>query len=237
MKILCSCGNGYDDTFKFCPECAAPNPKMQAKKTAPSTEQPQKKNRFTRVDDNGVATKKPSPAPNNASEIKLIPVQPQKKAPIPEDEDYEDEDEIVEETPEDEDYEDEDYEDESPEEAEYEEEYEDEDELEEDDEEEYTPSFKSSGKALGAPATKNIKSSKQSKPSPTPKTKKPSQVKSSLGKKNTYDPNHDGYYDDRLPAILDEVTKTSHLDVILKIALAIVCIAALIVYCIFYVQV
>ena len=49
--------------------------------------------------------------------------------------------------------------------------------------------------------------------------------------------NHDGYYDDRLPAILDEVTKTSHMDVILKISLSAVCIAALITYCIFYVQV
>ena len=71
-----------------------------------------------------------------------------------------------------------------------------------------------------------------------PKTKKVIQTKSSLGKnKPAYDPNHDGYYDDRLPAILDEVTKTSHMDVILKISLSAVCIAALITYCIFYVQV
>ena len=53
----------------------------------------------------------------------------------------------------------------------------------------------------------------------------------------TYDPNHDGYYDDRLPAILDEVAKTSHMDIVVKSILAVLCVAALIAYCIFYVNV
>lgn len=53
----------------------------------------------------------------------------------------------------------------------------------------------------------------------------------------SYDPNYDGYYDDRLPAILNENTKISHMDFILKASLAFACVIGVIVYCIFYVQV
>ncbi len=52
-----------------------------------------------------------------------------------------------------------------------------------------------------------------------------------------YEPNGDGYYDDRLPQIIDEITKTSHLDVYLKITLAVIILVATIVYCIYYVQI
>ena len=98
-------------------------------------------------------------------------------------------------------------------------------------------SFRSKSKALGSPGAKRINQTpKVPKKKVAPK-KISSTTRSSLGKKKSYDPNHDGYYDDRLPAILDEVTKTSHIDVILKIALSIVVIAALITYCIFYVNV
>lgn len=54
---------------------------------------------------------------------------------------------------------------------------------------------------------------------------------------NPYNPNHDGYYNDRLPELLDEITKASHTDTILRIILILVGIIALIVYCIFYVNV
>ncbi len=134
------------------------------------------------------------------------------------------------------------YEDEedNPEEESYYEDYEDDVEDEEEYEEvaEEAPAPRVMTKVLTAPPLKAA--SKQTKPkvTPMPKAKKVAATKSSLGKKQPdYDPNHDGYYDDRLPAILDEVTKTSHLDVIIKIGLSTVCIAALITYCIFYVQI
>lgn len=123
------------------------------------------------------------------------------------------------------------------------EDYEDEYEDEELEEEAPTPApsplpFKGKGKVLSAPSIKNTMNAAKKTVAVMPKTKPVTQTKSSLGKnKPDYDPNHDGYYDDRLPAILDEVTKTSHMDVILKISLSAVCIAALITYCIFYVQV
>ena len=243
--ITCSCGNKYDDSFKFCPECATPNPNIQKKpklkEVSDDTQAPVRKSKFVKVGESNMRSSSSTwqeVTPKNAK-----PVRPQKPVkPEYEDED-EDEDEEIEETKyamsstEYEDYEDED---EDEEEEDSSEEYEDEDEQEDDEEEEedYTPSFKASSKALGAPAVKPIKQP-QPKNTPKPKTKSiNASTKSSLNKKQkNYDPNNDGYYDDRLPAILDEVTKTSHLDVILKISLAVVCIAALIVYCIFYVQV
>ena len=175
-----------------------------------------------------------------------------KPVPLPEEiyEEYEDEEEKTLEPQIQNNYEDYDYEDEeSPvtdtsaveygENEDYEDEYEDE-ELEE---EASTPApsplpFKGKGKVLSAPSIKNTMNAAKKTVAVMPKTKPVIQTKSSLGKnKPDYDPNHDGYYDDRLPAILDEVTKTSHMDVILKISLSAVCIAALITYCIFYVQV
>lgn len=56
-------------------------------------------------------------------------------------------------------------------------------------------------------------------------------------KVESYDVNFDGYYDDRLPAILDEVTKASYVDIVVKGILAVACIIILIIYCIYYVNV
>lgn len=58
-----------------------------------------------------------------------------------------------------------------------------------------------------------------------------------LIRKNPYNPNNDGYYNDRLPELLDEITKTSHTDTILRIVLVIIAMVAVIVYSIFYVKV
>ncbi len=246
-KVKCSCGNVYDDTFKFCPECATPNPKI--KKKEQNSEPVKKKGKFKMVE---VSTLDVDDEPENKPKksINKMPV-----ADIDEDtyEDYEDEDkEVLEVTDseyaeeddiniDDYEFDDEDddetsveydYEDEDEDEEEY---NEDEDEDEEEVEEIPVPVItkKSSKPSLKAPSTQITKATKTVKKAP--KSDKIKTVKSSL--KKNYDPNADGYYDDRLPALLDEVTKTTHIDVILKISLSFVGVAALIVYCIFYLQV
>jgi hypothetical protein len=281
-QITCKCGNIYDSGFKFCPECAAPNPEFAKKQSADSQSPKPMKKKFTKVGESNLskssseketATPKPAVTPVTSPMQKTVapkksytivrqtpvvaskPVQQKQvqKKPIPQPEEmyeeYEDEEEEALEPQTKNNYEDYDYEDEEPpvtdasaddyaENEDYEDEYEDE-ELEE--APAPTPSplpFKGKGKVLSAPTIKSTRNVAKKTVAVMPKTKPVTQTKSSLGKnKPDYDPNHDGYYDDRLPAILDEVTKTSHMDVILKISLSAVCIAALITYCIFYVQV
>ena len=281
-QITCNCGNTYDAGFKFCPECATPNPEYAKNQSQGSSARPMKK-KFTKVGESNLnknsseqnpAAAKPavSPAPTPVPVQKavipkksytivrqdpVIPAKPVNQKPVTQPnelyEEYEDEEEEAVESQALNNYENYDYEDDDEDETEIEassedyedeEDYEDVDEMTETDE---TPSpvsikstlpLKSKGKVLAAPTIKSNRNVAQKNVATMPKTKKVIQTKSSLGKnKPAYDPNHDGYYDDRLPAILDEVTKTSHLDVILKISLSAVCIAALITYCIFYVQV
>ncbi len=275
-QITCSCGNTYNSSFKFCPECATPNPEYgQAGNDSGAKnndlQKPAKK-RFTKVgesnfnkalaDNNTTANTRPAVvkivATKKAGTIirpnatAILPVQEKPisdPAEIYEDcedeeaedysspdtekntsandgyEDYEDEEENYIENS------DKDYEDEENE-SDFE------DEPEASSAKESSLPFKSKGKVLGTPAVNSPQSINAKTIAAMPKNKKDSKTKSSLRKKQPdYDPNHDGYYDDRLPAILDEVTKTSHLDVVLKISLSAVCIAALITYCIFYVQV
>lgn len=286
-QITCTCGNVYEDTFKFCPECAAPNPnygKSSNSDNIQNTNQgasPRKK--FTRI----------SSARNNVENASITP----RKIPVVADNFNEDNDDYSEtedvsieseyvppvnnvrpqpktvrnvyQPPEDE--EDNEFEEESDlynrqtysSRTDYDEEYTD-DEYDEDDEEYYEPkpspkrrspiSISSShmtrkkGKinktpVLGSPYDSGDDYEddyEDYEPSPAPrarKSKNTERINKKNNKRKSYDPNHDGYYDDRLPAILDEVTKTSHLDVILKVALAVVCLAGLITYCIFYVQV
>ncbi len=275
-QITCSCGNTYDSSFKFCPECATPNPEygQTGNDSGAKNNDLQKpaKKRFTKVgqsnfnktptDSNATANVRPAVvkavATKKAGTIirpNATAVPPVQEKPVSDPaelyEDYEDE--------EDEDYtspesdtstsandEYEDYEDEEENDTEHPgQDYEDEeDESDYEDEPEASSAkesslpFRAKGKVLGAPAVKSPQGVNAKTIAAMPKSKKVSKTKSSLGKKQPdYDPNHDGYYDDRLPAILDEVTKTSHLDVVLKISLSAVCIAALITYCIFYVQV
>ena len=286
-QITCNCGNKYDSGFKFCPECAAPNPEYAKNQSSDAPAPKPMKKRFTKVGESSlnkstsehmpVATKPiaakpvttPSPAPiqkavapkktytivrqtpvASAKPVQQKTVQ-QKPVPQPSEiyEEYEDEEEETTAQQALNNYEEYDYEDEeAPETESAEEEYKDEDDYEDEDEtedEEYSPTpapstlpFKGKGKVLAAPTARNNRNVAPKTVAAMPKTKKVIQTKSSLGRnKPDYDPNHDGYYDDRLPAILDEVTKTSHMDVILKISLSAVCIAALITYCIFYVQV
>ena len=248
MKIKCACGVMYDDTFKFCPECATPNPRAKKKTKSQETsseknetQQPQTRGRFTKIGESSVPS---SPIPSPAKAIRkpiVTPAEPE--------EDYEDEieEDIAEEEPDlydDTDYEDAfdsedevEYEDEDESEEDYEDEASDEDDEYEYEEHEDDTSYSLKARPLSAVPARTVRHASSSV-SKKPKTKPISSTKSSLGKnKKTYDPNFDGYYDDRLPAILDEVTKTTHIDVILKISLAIICIAALITYCIFYVQV
>ncbi|MCF0125153.1 MAG: hypothetical protein HUJ68_05255 [Clostridia bacterium] len=229
--IKCQCGNIYDDGFKFCPECATPNPSLR------NNSSPKKIGKFTKVGDNTSSVSVLSQS--TATIVRNTP--PKKSEPV-EDyyEDEEDLEEVTEEPSEDNEYfEDSEYVDDESNTEEYEQDEYYEDEYEDDDEDEepqvtvteYKPS---KAKTLSAPSPKKTDYSTQRKSvkNELPKTK------SSLAKKpSSYDPNYDGYYDDRLPALLDEVTKTSHIDVILKIALSIACIAALITYCIFYLQV
>lgn len=254
--ITCDCGNSYDSSFKFCPECASPNPNYKANKPKlkpiVDEEEPSApaKKKFTKVGESSLRSDvAASIAPAKKTPTIVRPnVQKTPVKPEPEYEEYEEDEDEQDTYESDEDYEDKDYDDESKSEEEYEDEdYEDDDESseeeyeEEDEDESYEEvpitRINSKAKTLGAPSpTKNIRQAKEAAPK-KPATKKVT-TKSSLAKKApAYDPNNDGYYDDRLPAILDEVTKTSHMDVYLKIALAIVCIAALITYCIFYVQV
>ncbi len=242
MKIKCVCGAMYDDSFKFCPECATPNPraKKKVKSQESSSEkenikQPQTRGKFTKIGESASPT---SSVPSPAKAIRKPIV-----APVAPDEDYEDE--IEEETDEEEidSYDDSDYEDafdredEDEPEADYEDEVSYDDDGYEYEEQEDDTSYSLKARPLSSVSSRTVRHASSSALK-KPKTKQISETKSSLGKnKKTYDPNYDGYYDDRLPAILDEVTKTTHVDVILKISLAIICIAALITYCIFYVQV
>lgn len=247
MKIKCACGVMYDDTFKFCPECATPNPRAKKKTKSQETsseknetQQPQTRGRFTKIGESAVPS---SPTPSPAKAIKKPIVTPAEL-----DEDYEDEIEEADEegisSYDDSDYEDafdnedeEEYGDEDESEEDYEDEGYEEDDGYEYEEDEDDTSYSLKARPLSAVPARTVRHASSSV-SKNPKTKQISATKSSLGKnKKTYDPNFDGYYDDRLPAILDEVTKTTHIDVILKISLAIICIAALITYCIFYVQV
>lgn len=244
IKIKCTCGAMYDDSYKFCPECATPNPRVANRKrltevsSEESTEKkPSVRKKFTKIGESDFT---------NSSSISNIPVNGNSKAfngsnEINEeldevDKDYEDD--LIEEIEDEDEYEDDslidEYED-------YEDEEDDEelvDEADYEDEEEIIPSYSKSS-TLKAPFTKSTKEAISSIDKKPNSKKISSTTRSSLAKstKSSYDPNFDGYYDDRLPAILDEVTKTSHMDVILKISLAIVCIAALITYCIFYVQI
>ena len=285
-QITCNCGNTYDSGFKFCPECAAPNPEYANKQSQDAPAPRPTKKRFTKVGESNlnknsseqkptvskpVATAAPSPAPaqkivapkksytivRQTPAVTAKPVQQntvqQNTIAQPSElyEEYEDEQEEVPESQALNNFENYDYEDEeecetdtSSYDYEDEEDYEDEDETT-DAEEAPSPAkvmsslpLKGKGKVLSAPTVMRNRNVTSKTVTAMPKTKKMTQTKSSLGKnKPEYDPNHDGYYDDRLPAILDEVTKTSHMDVILKISLSAVCIAALITYCIFYVQV
>lgn len=282
-QITCNCGNTYDSGFKFCPECAAPNPEYAKNQSPdPSAPKPMKK-RFTKAGESSlnkstseqkpVAAKpvaSPSPAPlqkavvpkktytivrqTPPSSSKPVQQKTVQQKPVAQPsglyEEYEDEEEETIASQPLSNYKNYDYEDEeapetesSPEEYENEEDYEDDEETVDEDESAPAPApsplpFKGKGKVLAAPAGRSNRNAAPKTVASIPKTKKVTQTKSSLGRnKPDYDPNHDGYYDDRLPAILDEVTKTSHMDVILKISLSAVCIATLITYCIFYVQV
>ena len=172
-----------------------------------------------------------------------------------------DEEEYEEEEYEEEEYEEEEYEEEEYEEEEYEEEYEEEceedeayEDEEDEDEEDYEnedsnpknrffPNIgykKSAPRVISAPRVKTSDDTHQMRRrSNVPPTD--SSTAQKKRQKNTraqiHDVNFDGYYDDRLPAILDEVTKASYVDIVVKGILAIACIIALIVYCIYYVNV
>ena len=246
-----SCGSMYDNSYKFCPECSEPNPRhpqyqqntrrVNTENEDLQTEENSVRNKFKKVGESnlGKSENKAEKPPSSQARQNIKP----DKSPIPEP-DYEDDynDDNNETSTYEGDYEDADYEDEDqyPDYGEEDNEEESSEDYENEDyeaEERKIKSFRSKSKALGSPGAKRINQTpKVPKKKVAPK-KISSTTRSSLGKKKSYDPNHDGYYDDRLPAILDEVTKTSHIDVILKIALSIVVIAALITYCIFYVNV
>jgi len=247
MKIKCTCGVMYDETFKFCPECATPNKRAQRKLQSREVsfeesepKQPQTRGKFTKI---GESIAPSSPA--LATKVIKKPI----VAPSTQKEDYEDEieeetDEVEIDSYDDTDYEDafdseneEYYEDKDEPEADYEDEVSYEDDGYEYEEQEDDTAYSLKARPLTSVSSRSVRHTCSSIPK-KPNTKQISKTKSSLGKnKKVYDPNYDGYYDDRLPAILDEVTKTTHIDVILKISMAIICIAALITYCIFYVQV
>ncbi len=261
--IKCSCGNSYDSKFKFCPECAAPNPsfkQMKKKLKEVSEDEPIKtsKKKFTKVGESNLSDKqvedpgfqvlKKEDVDRKKKHSSATVFEEYEDIEINDSDDDEDDDLYDQDSN---DYEDEDVDDSSDEDEDYSDEednedYEDEDDYEddedvddEDDEEEIVPvKFKSNAKVLAAPSAKPVSKISKISEVPSVKTKNLKNAKSSLSKaKKDYDPNFDGYYDDRLPALLDEVTKASHFDVFLKIGLSVVCIAALITYCIFYVQV
>ena len=246
-KIKCSCGTVYDSNFKFCPECAKQNPYYQAQ---PQQTVPPKKSTLhnTQSQTQMQNQTQPNPVPkqkkstviysnsqfwnNNTQQtsnnnMQQAPNNMQQQV----DNDFADyEDEPTNEPEYIEDVNENDF-------ADYEDEYEDVDtdeeviEYIEDESNDEAPNNISTSRII---SSRNQKAPNALK-APTIK----GNVRSSASTTSTpqYDPNHDGYYDDRLPAILDEVTKTSHMDVIAKIVLAVVCLTALITYCIFYVKV
>ncbi len=258
-QIKCKCGNIYDQKFKFCPECAAPNPviKKKTKLSEVSLEVAEKpvKKKFKKIGEDSLTNEEPVRAKKSYD---FIEDNDEDYNTLPEDQedlfaDYEDDDDDTSSSTFEDSYEESyDYEDEDDDTPsdEYED-YEDEDEVfdeeapSEDDEDDNQATSTSAIKAnkpadrrvLTAPSLKSLKRTTNVKQAPKPAVKKVSSTKSSLGKKAPYDPNHDGYYDDKLPATLNEATKTTHLDVLTKAALSVVCIAGLIAYCIFYVQV
>lgn len=231
-RIKCQCGYIYEDSFKFCPECAEPNPLLAnpeiseepADDVPVSQPAPAARKRFTRISSDGNS--------DNTGKSASVPDEDVSPAPLPErkplrparQEEYEEEAEetatpparkplrpVSDTRPRSQVLSAPSY---TAEEEPEGEEYEYEDDYEEEYEEEYEE--------------KPVRNSRASSLRPSPSRPKTSG--------SSYDPNHDGYYDDRLPAVLDEATKISHMDVILKIVLAVVGIAALIVYCIFYVN-
>lgn len=100
----------------------------------------------------------------------------------------------------------------------------DDDDYDEDDEDDYEPE----------PA---MLPKKKAKSSPNPgkqkKEKVKPQKKTAAPVLKDYDPNHDHYYDDVLPEIMDEINKFPT-EVLLKIVFGIVALVATILYCVYY---
>lgn len=161
MAIKCKCGNIYNENFKFCPECAEPNPSFNSSSSAPVT-------------------------PTKPEIIRNDP-----KEHYYEDDEPDIEDEDNEEDP----YANEQY-------------YEDEiDDTEEEIEEEPANDSLNPGSIDNTPHNYE------------------------------YDPNHDGYYDDRLPLLANEIVKTSYKEAVIKGLIAFVGLIAVILYCIYFVKV
>ena len=174
MAVTCKCGNIYNERFKFCPECATPNPNM----TDTNTQEPDKKKGFVKVGESNLATSKTATTIRNSDAPK--------PAPVPSEEYYEDDADDAPEF------------DAETDDAEKEEYYEDEEEDIDID--------------MFADQSEQAKSEDVN-----------------------YDPNHDGYY--RLPLLANEITKTNITDVAIKSVVGILFIAAIILYCIYYLRV
>jgi len=114
--------------------------------------------------------------------------------------------------------------------------YDESDEDEDDDDEEvvYVP-VAPAKKEKPQPKKEPVKAEKPKKAAPI-KEKPP--VKESSPKKpvKEYDANHDHYYDDVLPELLDEINKFP-IEVILKVGIGVVMLVTVILYCVYYVNV
>lgn len=180
MAVKCTCGNLYNESYKFCPECAAPNPN------------------YKNVKNNNVQP---------PSSVKIV----KKNSPTIQKEEYYEDDPSDNTTDPEEEFnyaQEEYYEDDPPDNT-------------TDSEEEYDYE--------NVPAEDNIEENKAQS-----NYQGESPTATAAGKE--YDLNYDGYYDDRLPLIVDELTKTSYRNLIFKGIISIAGVAAIIVYCLYFIH-
>lgn len=179
MAVKCTCGNLYNESYKFCPECAAPNP------------------HYKNVENNNVQP------PSSAKIVK-------KNSPTIQKEEY--------------------YEDDPPDNTTDPEEYNyAQEEYYEDDPPDNTTDSEEEYDYENVPAEDNIEENEAQS-----NYQGESPTATAAGKE--YDLNYDGYYDDRLPLIVDELTKTSYRNLIFKGIISIAGVAAIIVYCLYFIH-
>lgn len=245
-NYICNCGFTFSEEFSFCPKCGTKIPDVKVYPDLSPSPEPVKIGKFKKVGSSSL----PFIAKQGASSSiidsdnynedktnsnKLLSTQSYSDNEFEElFEDEPDEEELLD---------NEEYEDEEDNET-FEEDYDEKDfsdendEMDEDTDEDLVLSeIDSNAKNhFNLNNTFSKHKSKDSKLNNNLKANHSSTIKHNINELNSYNPNHDGFYDDRLPAILDENIKYSHLEVILKISLSLIGIFSFIAYCIFYVK-
>ena len=81
-QITCNCGNKYDSGFKFCPECAAPNPEYAKNQSSDAPAPKPMKKRFTKVGESSLNKSTSEHMPVATKPIAAKPVTTPSPAPI-----------------------------------------------------------------------------------------------------------------------------------------------------------